>query len=77
MSELIDNTELNEVMAILEELEDEVLAVELLKEFNSKTKQLGILLLNQDDSLGHAEWKKLCDDAQLDVNRIVKRIKEL
>ena len=75
MNELIDNTEINEVMEILENLEDEALAVELLKEFNSKTKELGQLLLNKDDSLDHAVWKTECDDLKKEVDNLISKIK--
>lgn len=77
MNELIDNTELNEVMNILENLEDEVLAVALLKEFNRATKELGLLVVNKDQNLSHAEWKDKCDKAQQAVNSVVSEIKDL
>ncbi len=77
MSDIIDNSEVNMIMEKLENLEDEVLAVELLKEFNRKTKRLGELVLNQDAQLSHDEWKNLCDQAQEEVDEIVNRIKSL
>ena len=77
MSDVIDNSEVNLVLEKLENLDDEVLAVELLKEFNAKTKRLGELVLNKDSSLDHEEWKKLCDSAKEDVDKIVSRIKGL
>lgn len=75
MNDMIDNTEVTEVMGILEEMEDELLAVELLKDFNALTKQFGQLLLNKDPGLDHAHWKTQCDDVKGEVDKLVKRIK--
>ncbi|MEC7278347.1 MAG: hypothetical protein VXV96_18640 [Bdellovibrionota bacterium] len=77
MKDLIDNTEIERVLAKLEELEDESLAVELLKEFNEATRDFGQLLLNQDQRLDHKEWKNQCDKARLRVEAVVTRIDEL
>ncbi|MDD0851948.1 hypothetical protein HBN50_02520 [Halobacteriovorax sp. GB3] len=73
----VDNSEINEVMLILEELEDEQLAVQLLKELNDKTRALGVVLMNMDSSLSHDEWKKECDKAKKEVDLLVKKIKSL
>lgn len=64
-------------MLILEELEDEQLAVQLLKELNDKTRALGVVLMNMDSSLSHEEWKKECDQAKKEVDLLVKKIKSL
>lgn len=74
---MIDNSEIEKILSILENLEDEELAVKLLGEFNRTSSELGKLLLNQDQSLGHAEWKERCDDAQERLDAIVKRIYDL
>lgn len=75
MKDLIDNKEVVEVMNILEDMQDEELAVEFLKEFNAKTKALGTLLMNHDPSLDHGHWKAQCDDAKKEVDDIVAKIK--
>lgn len=77
MKNMIDNTEVEQVLAKLESLEDEALAVQLLREFNDSTKELGVLLMNKDQSLDHEEWKKQCDDAKDKVDSIVVKIKAL
>ncbi len=77
MKELIDNSEMMAVMSKLEELEDEVLAVELLKEFNDRTKALGAIVMNQDEGIPHEEWKVKCDDARDAVEEIVVKIMSL
>lgn len=74
---MIDNSEIEKILGILENLEDEELAVKLLGEFNRTSSELGKLLLNQDPALSHAEWKDRCDDAQERLDAIVKRIYEL
>ncbi|MBC7429363.1 MAG: hypothetical protein H7336_12165 [Bacteriovorax sp.] len=71
---MIDNNEIERILDKLENLEDEVLAVELLKEFNRSSSELGKLLLNLDNKLTHDEWKSLCDTAQTRLNQVVKRI---
>jgi hypothetical protein len=74
---MIDNNELNQILEKLENLEDEELAVELLREFNHASSELGKLLLNLDQTVGHTEWKILCDKAQLRLDKIVKKIELL
>lgn len=74
---MLDNQEINELLEILENHDDEELAVELLKEFNRATKHLGKLVLNLDKSLSHDEWKKQCDAAQAELDIVVERIKSL
>lgn len=74
---MLDNQDINEILEKLENLEDEELAVELLREFNLSSKALGKLLLNLDKTLSHDEWKKQCDEAQERVNAVVSRIHDL
>lgn len=74
---MLDNQEINNILEILENLEDEELAVELLKEFNSASKDLGKLLLNLDKTLAHDEWKRQCDVAQKRLDKVVSRIHDL
>ncbi|PIK16316.1 hypothetical protein [Halobacteriovorax sp. JY17] len=73
----IDNTELDEIMDKLENLEDEELAVVMLKEFNQATTKLGELLMNLNKDLSHGQWKAACDEAKKEVDRIVEEIKSL
>lgn len=74
---MIDNREVDEIVSILEDLEDETLAAELLQEFNKKASHYGKLILNQDSSLEHDQWKKLCDDALDELRKVVERIRTL
>jgi len=71
---MIDNKEIQRILDKLESLEDEVLAVELLKEFNRSSSELGKLLLNLDTLLSHDEWKDLCTKAQERLTAVVKKI---
>lgn len=71
---MIQNTEIEKILEKLENLEDEGLAVELLKEFNLASSELGKLLLNLDKNLTHDEWKSRCDEAQKRLDQIVKKI---
>lgn len=74
---MLDNQDINRLLEILENCEDEELAVKLLQEFNSASKRLGKLLLNLDKSLPHDEWKKQCDTAQKELDEVVKRINQI
>ncbi len=74
---MLDNREVNAILEKLENLADEELAVKLLREFNAASSKLGKLLLNQDNSLAHDEWKRECDQAQDELDRIVKRISDI
>jgi len=73
----IENVELDQIMEKLELIEDEQLAVTLLKEFNEKTKLLGQLITNRDPNLSHSEWERLCSDAKKNVDNVVKKIEEV
>jgi hypothetical protein len=74
---MLDNKEINKLLEILENCEDEDLAVKLLQDFNGTSKRLGKLLLNLDKTLSHEEWKKQCDVAQKELDEVVKRINNL
>ena len=74
---MLDNQEINDLLEILENLDDEDLAVKLLGEFNLATKKLGKLVLNLDATLPHDDWKKECKLAQVDLDNIVREIKSL
>lgn len=74
---MLDNQELNEILEKLENLEDEELAVKLLKEFNEASGKLGKLLLNLDESLAHEDWKAMCDSAQARLDAILNKIRAL
>lgn len=74
---MLDTQELDELMQILENHPDQGLAVLLLKEFNDKTRELGVLILNMDTELENEEWKKKCDQAKKEVDLVIKRIKSL
>ena len=72
---MLENTEVNQILEKLENLEDEQLAVKLLADFNAKTAKLGKLLRNRDPKISHEDWKKACDEAQKGINEIVSQIK--
>ncbi|MDC0253632.1 hypothetical protein OAK75_01950 [Bacteriovoracales bacterium] len=72
----VENVELDEIMEKLERIEDEQMAVVLLKEFNDKSKELGKLIVNKESELPHEEWEKLCQKAKKDVDEVIKKIKE-
>lgn len=74
---MLDTSEITVVMEKLEGLDDEALAVSLLKEFNDKTGRLGVLLQNLDPALSHEEWKKLCDQAKTQVDQVIAKIMAL
>ena len=77
MKDLIDNSGMQEVLDKLENLEDEELAKDLLKEFNDRTKVLGKLIMNLDKELSSEEWKNRCDEAKKSVDETLQKIKDL
>jgi hypothetical protein len=77
MTKILDNSEIEEIMDILENLEDEDLAVSLLAEFNKKTRELGLLILNIDEKLKHEDWKHECDKAKKSLDDCLARIRAL
>lgn len=72
---MFDNTELEELLDKLENIEDEAAAAALLREFNEKSKVLGQLLMNTDKTLSHDQWKNLCDQAKQDVDAVLEKIR--
>ncbi len=75
MNDIIDMSEMNALMEILENMEDEQLAAQLLKKLNDKTKDHGQLIINRDPNMSHAEWKVLSDEAKAQVDLVVNEIK--
>ena len=75
MNQLIDNSELEELLDILESMEDEQAAASLLSEFNEASKQQGQLILNLEEGLSHEDWKNKCDEAKKNVDRIISKIR--
>lgn len=73
---MFDNSEIEELLNKLEDIEDEVLAASLLREFNEKSKVLGQLLMNTDTSLSHDQWKIKCDEAKKELDSILAKIKD-
>ncbi len=74
---MFKNSELEEVMQKLEDLEDEALAVELLKELNTLSSMHGKLIMNRDPSLTHDEWKQACDDISDKIEHLIVKINSL
>jgi hypothetical protein len=74
---MLDNQEINRLLEILENSEDEELAVILLKDFNGASKRLGKLLLNLDKELTHDEWKNKCNLAQSELDQVIFKINKL
>ena len=69
--------EMNEILEKLEGLEDEALAVSLLKELNDLRTAHAKLLMNTDSNLSHEEWKKESDLVANKINALVEKIKNL
>jgi hypothetical protein len=74
---MIDSSELDEILAKLETLDDEEKAVAMLQDFNKYSSELGKLLLNMDKTLSNEEWKQQCDEAKKRLEKVIKEIKQL
>lgn len=74
LSVQIDNSETFQVLEKLENLEDQELAVKLLKQLNDKTAELGRFVVNRDPELDHGSWKLKCDQLQNDVDTLIADI---
>jgi hypothetical protein len=73
---MLDNTEIEKILEKLENIDDEQLAVELLREFNRYSSELGKLLLNLDKTLSHDEWKKRCDETRAKLDSVINKINQ-
>lgn len=74
---MIDNSELNRILEMLESLKDEKLAADYLKKITKRSSELGQLLLNKDPNLDHIVWKKECDAKKREVDDLINEIKEV
>jgi uncharacterized coiled-coil DUF342 family protein len=74
---MFDNSEHQELLKILENMEDEDLAVELLKQLSDLSGLLGRKIVNKDESLKNDVWKKECDEIKVKLDEIVEKIKNL
>jgi hypothetical protein len=74
---MIDSSELDEILAKLESLDDEEKAVAMLQDFNKYSSELGKLLLNMDKNLSNEDWKQQCDEAKKRLEKVIKEIKQL
>tara|TARA_R110000868_G_scaffold129349_2_gene338011 strand:- start:1434 stop:1658 length:225 start_codon:yes stop_codon:yes gene_type:complete len=72
---VFDNSEIEELLTKLENMEDELAAAQLLGEFNSKSKVLGQLLMNTDQTLSNEQWKQQCDLAKKELDLVLEKIK--
>lgn len=72
---MFDNSEIEELLEKLEQMEDEAAAAALLRAFNDKSKKLGKLLMNLDKTLSNDEWKKQCDEAKKEVDAVLEKIR--
>lgn len=72
---MFDNSEIEELLTKLENMEDELAAAQLLGEFNSKSKVLGQLLMNTDQTLSNEQWKQQCDLAKKELDLVLEKIK--
>ena len=71
---MIETKDTDRILEILENLSDEALSVNLLKEFSEKNKEFGKLILNQDSTLSHDEWKQRCDEAKKEMDEFLAKI---
>lgn len=74
---ILDTQEMDRVLSKLESMDDEELAVKMLREFNDLTAQLGKLINNRDSSLETEAWKKMCDDAQTKIDNFLERLENV
>lgn len=71
---MIDNSEHEEILKILEDMDNQELAVQLLKKLNDTSSELGKLILNQDSNLEHDQWKEECDKLKSKLDVIIEEI---
>jgi len=70
-----DTQEWTELLAILEDMEDQEKACALLAELNEKSAAWGKLFMNLAPDLESDTWKKACDTAQAELMAVIKKIK--
>lgn len=69
--------DLMEITNILETMDDELLAANLLRELSEKNSKMKQIHFNRDPQLDHNEWKAQCDEAENEVNEVVKKIENI
>jgi hypothetical protein len=73
---IVDAQEWAELLSILEDMEDQEEAKNLLGELNQKSKIWGQLFLNIDQNFDHQEWKGRCDRAQEELQEVIQKIRK-
>lgn len=72
---MIDNSEHEELLEILEEMEDQALAVQLLKQLNDLSSMLGKKVMDTSEQLDHEQWKIECDNMKSQLDAVIIEIK--
>ncbi len=70
-----DTQEWTELMAILEEMDDQTQACAFLNELNEKSAAWGKLFMNLTPDLESKAWKEKCDTAQQELLAVIAKIK--
>ena len=70
-----DSADWEELLVILEEMEDQILATYLLSQLNQKSAVWGKLFVNIDKKIPHEEWDKKCRLAKNELDRIISQIR--
>ena len=72
---MIDSSEHEEILLILEELDDQEQAVKFLKKLNDLSSALGKKILNLDESIDNNQWKIDCDNLKKDLDSLIIEIR--
>lgn len=73
----IDLDETHEILAILEDMDDEALALKLLKDFNDASKELSNAIIEAGAIDQNDEWKKKLESKKGNLIKIINRIKKI
>ena len=76
MSKVIDTSEWNDIIDILENLSDENLAAKWLSDLTRLNRELGDLILQTDSDISDDDWKKKCDDKKAQIEELVQLIRK-
>ena len=74
---MLDTTEMERVLSLIESLPDNEVSIKFLKEFSEKHKNFSKILFDKNPELSHDEWKQKCTQAKLEIDEFLSRLESM
>ena len=74
---MLDTTEMERVLGLIENLPDNEVSIRFLKEFSEKHKNFSKILFDKSPEISHEEWKQKCAQAKLEIDDFLSRLESM